>query len=253
MAINISRLWRDASFHSLGVESKLLYIYLSTSPNINSLGLLCISVDVAMMELGVGEEVFRSSCSELVRGGYIRIYNHNGTLWFMVVGHFDTLPKSIAVSNKANKEILKVPEIVLDKMVVDGVLPEIEQHSEFNPPTPEEVTEYAMKEGYLLDGKKVVDYYTNQAELFNKKKGWYDSRGKEVRNWKNKVKRVWLRNLEKMKAGKDAPEGYEYFCVNTEDGIVQAISWRNGKPYAGNIVDDKLLQSKYEGLIKNRG
>jgi hypothetical protein len=82
----------------------------------------------------------------------------------------------------------------------DGIPPSLDaiQNSEPRPkktntyPTcGAEVTEYAKSNGYAVDGERIFKYY-NDAD-------WYDSHGKKVRSWKQKVLSVWCKQENKIK------------------------------------------------------
>ncbi len=252
MAINIGRLWRDSSFYKLDIRSKLLYVYLSTSPNINSLGLLNLNIKVSEIETGLSDNDFRSACKELISKGYIIVYGSKKGAYFFVKGHFGTLPRSVSVSKRANKDILSIPNTVLDKMVVDGVLPDIEQHSDFTAPDSKEVEEYSISQGYLVNGKDFVDFYEGNAKRLGKSKGWYDGRGKEVRDWKAKLRKVWFRNADKIPEHRDAPKGFEHYVTWDDNGnIIFPKGWRKGLPYGDNMYEDKLLIKGFNESTKD--
>ena len=64
--------------------------------------------------------------------------------------------------------------------------------SQFIPPTEEEVLYYAESRGFPgFDAKAFIDYYEAGA--------WHDSKGNPVRNWKQKLLAVWLKNNGKPK------------------------------------------------------
>lgn len=63
----------------------------------------------------------------------------------------------------------------------------------FEPPTCQEVENYFFENGYTKEsGKKAFEYY----EAGN----WTDSTGKPVINWKQKVRAVWFKDENKIKA-----------------------------------------------------
>lgn len=67
----------------------------------------------------------------------------------------------------------------------------------FEPPTPEDVQVFVQMEGFPLElGVHVYKYY-NDAE-------WKDSTGKQVKNWKQKIRGVWLKE-ENRNYGKQQP------------------------------------------------
>ena len=60
----------------------------------------------------------------------------------------------------------------------------------FTAPTADEVTNYAARLGYKVDGRAFVQHYES--------KGWKDSTGRAVKNWKGKVRSVWCRDENKI-------------------------------------------------------
>ncbi len=65
----------------------------------------------------------------------------------------------------------------------------------FTPPTPREVEDYAESLGYtnFHNGQVFVDYYAPR--------GWRDMKGQPVRDWKAKLRNVWLKDLKKPQRG----------------------------------------------------
>ena len=61
----------------------------------------------------------------------------------------------------------------------------------FIPPTIEEVEDYFLENGYRRDaGTKAFNYYSIA--------GWKDSKGSQVKNWKQKVLSVWFKDENKL-------------------------------------------------------
>jgi predicted phage replisome organizer len=80
---------------------------------------------------------------------------------------------------------------------------------EFIPPTLEEVEAYVKSRGNKIDAKQFFDYF-NEGE-------WIDSKGKEVRNWKQKVI-TWESNSSKPKSyGRTAEEKNAGYCFNANE------------------------------------
>lgn len=52
-------------------------------------------------------------------------------------------------------------------------------------PSPSEITQYAKDNGYDLDGTRIYEYYRDL--------GFKDSRGNQIKNWKNKIRNVWFK------------------------------------------------------------
>lgn len=247
MAISVSRLWRSAVFQQLSHNGKLCYIYLITSPGVNLLGLLSTTPESIGFDLKLTDQELRDAVKELIPK-LIETFKVEGLVYFFVHGHFSTLARSITVSKKAKKELKELPEAVVSKMDQLGLIPDIEQHTEFKPPSVEEIEEYGISQGHLLDGKFITQFYEGKAKMFRKSKGWYDSRGKEIRDWKAKMRNVWFKDENKIEECKDAPSGFKHFVVKDPSGrLVAPKSWRQGLPYSGNgIADDMLLQKEYK-------
>ena len=75
------------------------------------------------------------------------------------------------------------------KIAAEEALPRL-RTVRFTAPTVDEVTNYAARLGYKVDGKTFVQHYES--------KGWKDSTGRTVKNWKNKVRSVWCRDENKI-------------------------------------------------------
>lgn len=250
MSVKVSKMWKDQDFFGLSPTAKLVYIYLSQSPSINSLGLLSLAVDLIRLEIGIEEDDFREACLELVNSGFINVYRFGSRTYFLVIDHFNSLPNSYPMRIKAQKDVRNIPIEVLERMEQDGVLPDIEEEEAFTPPTVEEVQEYALSKGHIVDGETFISYYERQAQDRNRT-GWCDGRGKQVKNWKAKLRNVWFKQDNKLVASPDAPEGFEYFVARDDQGrIIQPLGWRNGKPYGDNMVQDKLLKAEFEKSSK---
>ena len=125
-----------------------------------------------------------------------------------------------------------------------GLLPNIDDIDNFEAPTPEEVEDYGLSRGYIINGKEFVSFYEDNAKRLGRK-GWYDGRGKQVKDWKAKIRKVWVRRAEKLEPVEGAPEGYEYFVARDGGRIVKATRWKDGKPYGNGIVEDKVLQREF--------
>jgi len=75
------------------------------------------------------------------------------------------------------------------KITAEEALPRL-RTVRFTTPTADEVTNYAARLGYHVDGKQFVQHYES--------KGWKDSTGRAVKNWKGKVRSVWCRDENKI-------------------------------------------------------
>jgi len=79
----------------------------------------------------------------------------------------------------------------------------------FVPPTAKEVNAYAAELGYNNfsepnKGAEFVGYY--------EERGWQDSHGRPVRNWKAKLRSVWLSKMKKPQRG-------DFYWLPTEEQV----------------------------------
>jgi len=66
----------------------------------------------------------------------------------------------------------------------------VKKQIEFNPPLLADVKSFFQEKGYRQDiAQKAFDYYSTS--------GWVDSKGNKVRNWKQKMIAVWMRDEHK--------------------------------------------------------
>ncbi len=75
------------------------------------------------------------------------------------------------------------------KITAEEAIPRL-RTVKFTAPTADEVTNYAARLGHKVDGKAFVQHYES--------KGWKDSTGRAVKNWKGKVRSVWCRDENKI-------------------------------------------------------
>lgn len=246
--IKVQRLWRDGKFRLLSQEAKLVYLYLATAPSINTLGLICALVSDVCHDLSITEAKLRDACLELLEG-FISVYKEEGLIYFFVKGHYESLPKSDAVVRKAEKDLSLSPKGLIEQMESEGDLPNLERENTFTPPSIAEVEEYAISLGYIINGKEFIEFHENNAERLGRK-GWYDGRDKQVRDWKGKIRKVWSKRAEKLQPVEGAPKGMEFFFAKDGDRIVQVKRWKNGLPYGDGIIQDKVLQDKFKDICK---
>ena len=124
MAIKISKLFRDHRFKQFDNTTKLLFIYLATHPDLQSVGVVAPDLEVTKLEVGVDDETLRQSAKELVKSGYgFYVKEFEGVIYFILPDHFKSLPKSQAVSNKAAKELEELPSGLVKFLSGKGVSP----------------------------------------------------------------------------------------------------------------------------------
>ncbi|HRS12978.1 MAG TPA: hypothetical protein P5068_17660 [Sedimentisphaerales bacterium] len=87
--------------------------------------------------------------------------------------------------------------------------PKAREPKPFAPPTAKEVNAYAAELGYHNfsepnKGAEFVAYY--------EERGWKDSNGRQVKNWKGKLRSVWLSRMKK-------PERGDFYWLPTEEAV----------------------------------
>jgi hypothetical protein len=246
MGVNdIRKLWRNVNFKGLTPNSRLLYLYITTNPDVNSVGVSILEPITLSGVLGVDINEVRTSTMELSKEGFIKCDKVEGKLYFTALDYPLKNPRTQNAVYTREQELKVLPKKVLDRLKARGVTlnPTVKT---FEVPTPEEINEFAQVCGYEVDANVVIDYYTNMAEQFNQKGYWVDSRGKKVLNWKAKLKRVWFKEDRKLQACINAPKGYEYFSVDIDGKRFYPDGWADGKPYSKNFLVKKALMNKFK-------
>lgn len=106
----------------------------------------------------------------------------------------EEIPKEISPSDLENEKLrLEVEE--LRKHILDAENKErkssAKKKERFEPPTVEDVENYFVENGYKKDsGTRAYNYYAI-AE-------WRDSKGNQVKNWKQKMQAVWFKEENKI-------------------------------------------------------
>ena len=244
MAVKIAKLFKDYNFQKLTQEARLLYIYLVSNPSLTTIGVFSPDVRVAALESGLSKDKFREASKILLDNGYIHVKKYEDLIYFIIPRHFDTIPNSDATARKVVKLLSKLPDELVTFLDILGIKSDAKVVT-FTKPSPEEVTQYAMSIGYQINGQEFVDYYD---EVSGSKAYWVDGRGKMIRDWKSKLKRVWCKDDRKMKAIKGAPKGYEYFHVMKDGKAIYPDSWKEGKPWSKDFVSNKVLKREFEEL-----
>jgi hypothetical protein len=248
MAVKISKLWSNKSFLKLTNDSKLFYIYLATAPNISSVGVVSLSVEgmaIVKIQTGLSIETIRKSSEELVDAELIHIKRYDEDLYFVVKAHFDSIPKSDTSVLKVTKDLELLPKGLVKYLDTIGI--NVSRKAVvFQEPTEQEVMDYALSQGYKIDAAAVIAFYRGKAVAYGKEGLWLDSRGKQVKDWKAKLRVVWFKDENKLKTVDGAPKGFESFYINFEGNQVFPESWKDGKPHSKNIAIKKALQAEYE-------
>ena len=248
--IKIGRLWGDAKFNSLSNNSKLLYVYLATSPYINSVGVLSPNTDVIKSQLRFSLDDLRDASKGLLSSNFIVIKKVGGVIYFIVREHFNSLPKSESVINKTSKDIEGLPSELQMTLKGMGIEPS-GKILKFVKPTEKEVLEYSMSKGYKVNANTFIDYYDNQAKSRGREGVWVNSKGKLVRDWRATLKKVWFKDDQKLVSCKDSPKGFEYFYIDVGGNMITPDGWRAGKPYSKNFLHNKQMLKEFK--IKTDG
>lgn len=245
MAVKIGKLWTNVKFSNLSNNSKLFYIYLATSPDINSVGTTSLDIKVVSLQIDLTIEQLRESMLELVNSEFILCDNVGGVVYFTVLRHFNTLPKSDTTVMKVTRDLASLPPKLVKKLATYGITTD-RKAVHFDEPSVEEVAEYALSQGHNIDGRSVRDFYRGQARVRGKQGVWLDSRGKQVKDWRAKLRQVWFKDENRLKTVKGAPKGFEFFHISVDGIMVFPDAWKNGKPFSKNIAMDKKLKQAYE-------
>ena len=243
----LSRFWKKLDFTRLNKESKLLFIYLFTNPDINHVGVLYPNLDVVKTELGFTMDELREATKELRDGGFLYVIGHKDSIYFILPHYFDQIPKSQSSFEKISKTLKLLPEPVVKRLNELGINASVKV-KEFVKPTAKEVSDYALSIGHNIDGQTFVDFYDNQSLSHGQTNIWVDGRGKQVRDWKAKLKRVWAKDENKIKVLDGCPKGFENFNIELNGKIFYPDGWKDGVPFSKNITMDLMFKKKFKDL-----
>ena len=249
MGVKINKYFNDSVFQSFSEKEKILFIYLSTHTNLNSIGVLILNLDILCLQLNYSMKDLRIATQTLIDKKYIYVKKFNNVLYFIIPAHFTSIPKSESSILKVQKDLKSLPIQLVQFLESIGITSKSKVR-EFTKPAPEEVTQYALSMGYIVQGQEFINYYEGQAERYGKNGLWVDGRGKEVRDWKAKMRRVWFKEENKIRKVQGAPEGFERFYIEVDGKAVFPDGWRRGEPYSKNIAMDIKLKEKYN-KVKN--
>lgn len=239
MSIKVNSVFRTSN-KDMNPITKLLYVYLITHPQLTVVGVVQIIPAVTSIEIGITVDQLREASKELVDKNFIKVMSHENNIYYFIYKHYDTNTKGEDTIRRAYNTLKQLPKKVVEwtGISIDS------RRVMFNEPTVENITNYAMSLGYAVDGEVVIEFYRKHASLHNKL-GWVDSRGKQVIDWKAKIKKVWCKEQSKVQPRTDAPTGYEHFYVKYGDRIVTPDYWKNELPYSmeGIVVTEELKQA----------
>ncbi len=250
MSTKLSKLWKDGWFKNQSPITKLLYIYLLENPDLNIVGVFSPNTEIICLELNITMDQLRESSQVLVVKKWLLVKSIEGVLYFVVPQHFQSVPKSSSSLERVQKALILLPDELVELLSGLGINTESKTRK-FEKPTAQEVTEFALSIGHLITGSEFIDYYDRQSENHGKKGIWVDGRGKEVRDWKSKLRKIWCKDENKIKSCPDAPKGYETFHVFENGVMVTPDGWRSGKPFSKSLTSDIILKREYERTIGN--
>jgi hypothetical protein len=235
--VKIGKLWGDVRFERLHPIHKLVYLYLISHPSISTLGVVEVDVDRSAYSLGIDPLDIPEAIDALEFEGFLKPVDSDDFAVVIIKDHYLSLSRSKLNVRKAIDE----GKSSRYKPALRSVYTknDFELSSGFTPPSPEEVAEYALSLGYVVNGKEFVEYYGDN--------DWYDKNNKKVRNWKAKLKKVWCRETNKLESAPGAPKGFEYFYVTVGEGDrVYPEGWKKGRPTHRNLVYAELLKDEFE-------
>tara|TARA_R110000822_G_scaffold5266_10_gene22619 strand:+ start:1759 stop:2511 length:753 start_codon:yes stop_codon:yes gene_type:complete len=244
MAVKVSKLWSNNNFLKLTNGSKLLYIYLATNPSIMMTGVLNVNLEMLTVQLNLSLKEIRESTQELVKSKFVSVKKIDN-LYFIVKAHFDSVPKSDTSVLKLNKELESLPNSLV-KFLESINVSSSRKVVTFSEPTPAEVMDYSLSQGYQVNAEAFIGFYRGKALAHGKVGLWLDGRGKQVKDWKAKLRVVWFKDENKIKVVAGAPKGFESFYIDFEGKQVFPESWKDGKPYSKNIAVLIALKKEYE-------
>ena len=239
--VKIGRLWGDASFGVLPPLHKLVYLYLITQPSITPLGVVQVLPNRIKLDLQMDDGQLQEAYDNLVPRFVDKRIKEEFYDIFIIKSHFDSLPKSAAQMKKAREEGKNSP--YRPQLLEIYSKDDFEQKNSFKEPTAQEVSEFALSLGYLVDGARFVEYYGDN--------DWFNRNGKKVRSWKKTCERVWCREENKIEFPDGAPKGAERFYIKTEEGrVIVPEGWRNGQPTHSNFLYAERLKEQYAKEFK---
>ena len=108
--------------------------------------------------------------------------------------------------NERMKELNNVISIVGENK------PKQKKEKTFTPPTLEEIKQYCIERNNGVDPQRFYDYY-NAGD-------WKDSKGKPLKNWKQKMIAVW----EKKEKGRSSPAANNPQTISTSESFYMSLS-----------------------------
>ena len=245
--IDINNLFsKDDRFSACSPTAKLLYLYLINSDSINIVGVFYPINQFTLIEyLGISREELRVATRELVSARLIVIQNYSDDFYIIIKDVYDIQTQSKTTKINIAKELDNCIRPLREYLGKIGIVrPDVPKEvlGKSSIPSAEEVTAYGRSIGYKVDGSKLVDYYTKMSLGVRGGGYWVDKNGNRVKDWKAKVRSVWLRDDNKIEAVNGCPSGFEDFNV---DGNYPE-KWVNGLPYSSSLALDIVMKRKFK-------
>lgn len=247
--VNITKLWDNAAFNKLSKNSKLLYIYLISNVSINSVGVIILNINAGLERLIMTLEELRDSTKELIDNKYI-IVKKIDIIYVVVIDHYKTVSKTEQNIEKIRRDFDLLPSDIQDILLNLKINPNT-LHVSFKIPSQQEVEEYALSLGYYVNGKEFINFYSETAVRFGRPKQWVDSKGKIVRDWKGKLRKVWCKDKNKIPYHAEAPKGFEHFHIVVDGEMKTPDKWINNRPFSSDFLVNKELNKEYDSRTRS--
>lgn len=245
--VDIRKLWNNGAFQKLSKDSKLLYVYLTNNPSLNTVGVVCLNPEMASKTISMDLDSFREATQELVNEKYIYVKAYDGLIYFIIPSHFSTLPSNGGTVEKIKSDMAGMPDELQDYLESIGISAG-KKYKTFVKPLPEEIEAYCLSQGHFVDGNEVYDYYERVSKDRKKTEIWVDKNGNQIRDWKMKLKNVWCKPTNKLQKRDKAPKGFEYFFVSLDGKLYFPDTWKDGQPKSEDFTVNRALQSKFNKL-----
>ena len=247
MSVKLDRLWGNSKFIKLSVNSKYLYVYLTTHKTINTAGVVSVPLELMSLETGLTVNEIRESSKELINEKYIYIKACEGNIYFIIPSHFATLPSNGGTVEKIKSDMAGLPDVMRDYLESIGITAG-KKYKIFIKPSPDEIEQYCLSQGHFVNGSEVYEYYERVSKDRGKTEIWVDKNGTQVKDWKMKLKNVWCKPTNKLQKRDKAPKGFEYFFVTIDGKLCFPDTWKDGQPKSEDFTVNRALQIKFNKL-----
>lgn len=225
------KFWDDLKIAKLSRDSRLIFIAMWNFCDDNGV----IIADHTWLKSkilpydDITVATFKKWIDELTRFEFIQTIDDNGSFYFFIPNF-----RKHQVINRPNEADLFIQKGRLAKLLADSVInhgifseqsvpdrkgkegkgngKEGSKAQKFAPPTLDQVIQFFKEKGYQeSQAKKAFEYYDTPNDAG---KNWIDSNGRPVKNWKQKMIAVWMRDGNRI----NSPE------KNKKDDIAASIN-----------------------------